>query len=674
MATPAVNVDRDPASAVAPAPTVAPYGTWTSPVEAADVAVGEASAEWVGFVGDEVWWTETRPWEDGRVALVARTADGTVADVLGAAWSVRSRVIEYGGRPWLALGADAAAGFVFTHGEDQRVHRSVPGADPVPLTPAPGFPAGLRYADFARVGEEVWCLRETLDDPEGTRVRRDLVAVPLDGRAAGDPAAVRPLAATHHFMTGPKVSPDGRQVAWIGWDHPHMPWDTTDVMCAPVRSDGTLGPARRVAGGPGIAVGQVEWVPQRPGALYVLSDPDGWWNIHEIGPAGDSRALCSRAEEFGEPLWRIGARWFLPADDGRLFVAHGTSERRLAVLDRDGSLRDVPGPYTEWAALATDGRRVAGTAAGPHLSSAVVLVDPGPPGGAPRLDVLRGARSRHPDLLPQGRHEVFTNPAGETVHAFVYPPHNPGFTAPPGELPPFLVQAHGGPTTRSRLVVNHEIAYFTSRGIGVVDVQYGGSTGFGRAYRERLRGNWGVVDVADCAAVARGLVARGLADPRRIGIRGGSAGGWTAAASLAAEPGLYRVAGIYYPLVDPEEWRDRGTHDFESRYLESLLGPWPQAAARYAEVSPLRRADRVRAPFVLLQGLADPVCPPRQAERFLERVRAGAVPHAYLTFEGERHGFRRAETVVACLDAELSAYGQMFGFDPPGVPRLALTP
>jgi dipeptidyl aminopeptidase/acylaminoacyl peptidase len=650
-----------------------PYGAWTSPITAAEAAAGGARVEWLGFVGDQVWWTELRPEEGGRSALVGRAPDGTTADLLRAGWSVRSRVIEYGGRPWLALGADASAGFVFTNGDDQRVYRCAPGADPAPISPEPELPAGIRYADFARVGEEVWCLRETLLDPAGTEVRRALVALPLEGSATSDPGAVRVLGTSHHLMTGPKVSPDGRQVVWIGWDHPDMPWDATEVMCAPVRPDGTWGPARRIAGGPGVSVGQVEWAPDRPGVLYVLSDPGGWWNIHEIGPDGDSRCLCPRAEEFGEPLWRIGARWFLPADDGRLFVVHGTGERRLAVLHPDGSLRDVPSPYTEWAQLATDGRRVAGTAAGPRQPPSIVLVDFNASSGVPRLHPPVGAEPRHADWLPYGRHEVFPNEDGEDVHAFVYLPHNPRFTAPEGELPPFLVQAHGGPTTRSQLVVNREIAYFTSRGIGVVDVQYGGSTGFGRPYRERLRGNWGVVDVRDCAAVARGLVARGLADPARIGIRGGSAGGWTAAASLAAEPALYRVAGIYYPLLDPEEWRDRGTHDFESRYLDSLLGPWPLAAAHYARVSPLRRAGRVRAPFVIMQGLDDTVTPPVQAERFIERLGGGGVPHAYLTFEGEQHGFRTAGAIMTCLHAELSLYGQVFGFEPPGVPRLELS-
>ncbi|WP_449488364.1 alpha/beta hydrolase family protein [Streptomyces purpurascens] len=616
------------------------------------------------------------------MALVGRAPDGTVADLLGAGWSVRSRVIEYGGRPWLALGTDASAGFVFTHGGDQRVYRCVPGADPVPLSPEPELPAGFRYADFARVGEEVWCLRETLLRPGGHGGPPG-----AGGAAAGRPRGRRPGRGAGARR---RPSPDDRSQGLAG-----RPAGGLDRLEPPGHAVGDHGPdvrpgaPRRHAGarpadrGRAGRLGRPGGVgADRPGVLYALSDPDGWWNLHEIGPEGDSRSLCPRAEEFGEPLWRIGARWFLPADDGRLFVVHGTSERRLAVLHPDGSLVDVPSPYTEWAQLATDGRRVAGTAAGPQLQSSVVLVDFGSledsyASEGPRLEKLRGAgpgheASRNADWLPYGSHEVFRNEGGEDVHAFVHLPHNPGFTAPEGELPPFLVQAHGGPTTRSHLVVNREVAYFTSRGIGVVDVQYGGSTGFGRPYRERLRGNWGVVDVQDCAAVARGLVARGLADPERIGIRGGSAGGWTAAASLAAEPSLYRVAGIYYPLLDPEEWRDRGTHDFESRYLESLLGPWPQAAERYARVSPLRRADRVRAPFVIMQGLDDTVTPPVQAERFLERL-GGAVPHAYLTFEGEQHGFRRAETVVACLHAELSVYGQVFGFEPPGVPRRELS-
>ncbi|MEU0658496.1 prolyl oligopeptidase family serine peptidase [Streptomyces lavendulocolor] len=650
-----------------------PFGTWTSPIGAAAAAAGETRVEWAAFVGDEVWWTELRPGEAGRTALVRRAPDGSAGDVLGPGWDVRTRVIEYGGRPWLPLGPDPSAGFVFTHGEDQRVYRAVPGGRPEPISPEPARPAGARYGDFARVGAEVWCLREELTGPHPSDVRRDLVALPLDGSAGGDPAAVRVLGASHHFMTGPKVSPDGRHACWLGWDHPTMPWDGTELMCAPVGPDGTLGPARVVTGGPGIAVSQAEWAPDRPDTLYVLSDPDGWWNLFEVDPTGSVRALCPREEEFGGALWRIGAQWFLPAGGGRLFVTHGTAGRRLAVLEADGSLRDVCGeePYGEWAVLAGDGRRVVATAVGPRHPRTLLLVEP--ERQAPVAEVLRAPDTTYAHLLPPGHHAVFRDAEGGEVHAHVYPPYNPGFTAPEGELPPFLVQAHGGPTTRTPLAADLSVAYFTSRGIGVVDVQYGGSTGFGRAYRERLRGRWGVVDVRDCATAARGLVARGAADPERIGIRGGSAGGWTSAASLAAEPDLYRVAGIYYPLLDPEGWSEGGTHDFESRYLDGLIGPWPRAAARYAEVSPLRRAGRVRSPFVMFQGLDDPVCLPELAERYLERMKDSGVPYAYLTFEGEQHGFRRAETIAACLEAELAAYAEVFGFEAPGVRPIGLT-
>ncbi|MFI5766838.1 alpha/beta hydrolase family protein [Streptomyces sp. NPDC051563] len=653
----------------------APYGSWDSPITAAMAAAGEARIEWAALVGQEVWWTELRPGDGGRSVLVRRTPAGAVEEVLGPDWDVRTRVIEYGGRPWLPLGEGPQEGCVFTHWADQRVYRMRPGRAPEPISPVPAVPQGARYCDFTRVGEEVWCLREEEIGDHPADVRRELVALPLDASAGRDPQAVRVLAASHHFMTGPKVSPDGTQVCWLGWDHPDMPWDGTTVMCAPTGPGGVLGAAVAVAGGPGHSVSQAEWDPDRPGVLHLLSDRDGWWNLYELAPGGTIRALCPRAEEFGDALWRIGAQWFFPLGGGRILVTHGTGGRRLAVLEPDGTLRDFDGAeqYTEWAVLAADGRGLVASAAGPRRPRTLLRIDPDAAEPVAGAQVLRAPDTAYADHLPPGHHAVFRGEDGEEVHAFVYPPHHPGRTAPEGELPPFLVQAHGGPTTRSQLVADLSVAYFTSRGIGVVDVQYGGSTGFGRRYRDRLRGQWGVVDVADCATAARGLVARGLADPRRLGIRGGSAGGWTAAASLATEPDLYAAAGIYYPLLDPESWSEGGTHDFESRYLESLVGPWPQAAARYAQVSPLRGAHRIRAPFVLLQGLDDPICLPSLAEAFLERIGDSGVPHAYLTFPGEQHGFRRADTVIACLQAELSLYAQVFGFEAPGLPRTVLT-
>jgi len=638
-----------------------PYGVWPSPITAADVARNEALVEWVTFVGDEVWWIEAKPDENGRSALVRAGAGGTT-EALPPGWDVRTRVIEYGARPWAPLGDGPTAGVVFTHWADQRVYRWAPGAEPVPISPEPLLPAGEHYCDFAVRETEVWCLRETRTGPEETAVRREIVALPLSGAAAGDAGAVRILGRSHHFMTGPKISPDGRRVAWVGWDHPDMPWQSSELMCAEVTPDGDVGTPRRLAGGGRVSVGQVEWAPDEPDCLYAVTDPGGWWNIHRVALDGTLDNLCARSEEFGEPLWRIGARWFLPLGGRRFAVLHGTSSRELAVLEPDGTLTAVPSPYTEWANLATDGTVVAAAAASPRHRRTVVLTDLAT--GAVR--VLRAAETSHPDHLPRPVREVYPGAGGREVHAYRYPPHNPDVTAPAGKLPPYVLLVHGGPTNRSQMVVNYEIAFFTSRGIGIVDVQYGGSTGHGREYRERLDGNWGVVDVEDCAAVARGLVAAGIADPARIAIRGGSAGGWTAVASIAAEPDLYRAAAVYYPVLDAVEWRRRGTHDFESQYLDSLIGPWPAAEEAYVAQAPITRADRIRADFVLCQGLSDAICPPAQAQRLVDIARERGVGHRYLTFDGEGHGFRRTTTVTRCLEAELELYIRVFGSETGG--------
>ncbi len=640
------------ASSTAP---VTPYVAWRSPITATDVARNEALVEWVSFVGDEVWWTEARPDENGRSALVRHHAGGT-AEALPSTWDVRTRVIEYGGRPWAPLGDDVRAGAVFTHWADQRVYRWAPGAEPVPISPEPLLPAGEHYCDFAVWGAEVWCLRETRTGPAETDVRREIVALPLDGAACADPGAVRILARSHHFLTGPKISPDGRRVAWIGWNHPDMPWQTSELMCAEIGPDGAVGAPRRLAGGGRVSVGQVEWAPDEPDCLYAVTDPGGWWNIHRVELDGTLRNLCEGPEEFGEPLWRIGARWFLPLGGRRLAVLHGTSSRRLAVLEPDGSLVDVPSPYTEWHQLAANGAAVAAVVASPRHRRTVVVTELAT--GATRTP--RPVATVHAEYLPAPRHEVFTGVGGREVHAYRYAPHNPDVT-PAGTRPPYVLLVHGGPTNRSQMVVNYEIAFFTSRGIGIVDVQYGGSTGHGREYRERLDGTWGVVDVEDCAAVARGLAEGGIADPARIAIRGGSAGGWTSTASIAAEPDLYRAAAIYYPVLDAVEWRRRGTHDFESQYLDSLIGPWPDAERAYVEQAPINRADRIQVEFVLFQGLSDAVCPPAQAERLVAIAEERGVAHRYLTFDGEGHGFRRTTTIIACLEAELELYARAFG-------------
>lgn len=658
-------------------PHVAPYGTWTSPISAVDVARGETRLGWLRIVGDEVWWTEIRPEEGGRTALCRHRPDAGVEDVIPAGWSARNRVIEYGARPWIAVpGTDGSVLAVFTNWTDQRVYRCAPGSTPVPLTPEPTIEAGLRYGDFALApgGTEVWCLRESATGPAPTDVVRDLVAVPLDGRAATDPDAVRVLGRSHHFMTGPKLSPDGRYAAWIGWNHPAMPWDGTELVVAELtgglaeNSQQTLTGQRVLAGGSSEAVAQVEWDGER---LLAVTDPQGWWNLFEIPLDGSpARNLCPGAAESGGPMWQVGSRWFAPTGDGRHVLVHGVGSLGVGVLSPDGQLRKIDSRYTDWATVDATGDRLVGLAAGPYDRRTVVSVDLTDPELTVRS--LRVTDPLDAAYLPAPEHREFPGPGGREVHAHVYPPRNPDFTAPEGELPPYVVFVHGGPTGRTPEVADLNIAYFTSRGVGVVDVQYGGSTGYGREYRERLREQWGVVDVEDCAAAARGLVAAGLADPDRLAIRGGSAGGWTSAASLVHED-LYRCGAIYYPILDLSGWRTGETHDFESQYLESIVGPWPATRTRYETRSPMNHPNRFTVPFLLLQGLEDAICPPIQCERLLETLKGSSVPHAYLTFEGEQHGFRKAATVVACLEAELSLYGQVFGFAPVGVPLLELS-
>ncbi|MBK3639205.1 LpqB family beta-propeller domain-containing protein [Streptomyces sp. MBT33] len=645
-----------------------PYGSWPSPIDAALTAAHDGHPEYVGFVGDEPWWTEPRPEEGGRRTLVRRRADGREETVLPAPWNVRSRVIEYGGHPWAGVVLDGRPVVVFVNFADQRLYRCEPDGEPRPLTPVSPVGGGLRWAEPRLLSDrgEVWCVLEEFTGDGPTDVRRVLAAVPLDGSAAQDRDAVRELSDdAHRFVTGPRISPDGGRAAWLVWDHPRMPWDGTELVVAEVRDDGTLSRPRTVAGGPRESIAQADWAAD--GSLLYASDRTGWWNLYR-----DGVPLCPREEEFAGPLWKLGHRWFAPLDNGLVAVVHGRGATALGILDPEtGEIVDAAGPWTEFApTLAVHGERVVSVGASPRSAYEVVELDT-------RTGRARVVGAEHEDAVdpahyPEPQIRTFTGPAGRDIHAHIYPPHNPGCVPPGDELPPYVVWAHGGPTSRSPLVLDLSIAYFTSRGIGVAEVDYGGSTGYGREYRERLREQWGVVDVEDCAAVALALAEEGTADRDRLAVRGGSAGGWTTAASLT-QTDVYACGTIIYPVLDLAAWAEGETHDFESRYLESLVGPLAEVPGRYAERSPTEHADRVTAPFLLLQGLDDVICPPAQSERFLERIRGQRVPHAYIAFEGEGHGFRRADTMIRCMEAELSLYAQVFGLNPRGVPTLELS-
>ena len=669
--------------------TTAPYGTWPSPIDAALAASHDGRPEFVGTVGDEVWWTEPRPAEGGRRALVRRRADGTTEPALPAPWNARSRVIEYGGQPW--AGAERSEGgplIVFVHFDDQRLYAYEPDSSraPWPLTPVSDVGDGLRWADpqlrpvrtESGAQGEVWCVMEEFTGASPTDVRRVIVAVPLDGTAADDRSRVRELSDDRHrFVTGPKISHDGRRAAWIAWDHPQMPWDGTVAMVADITDEDTFTGVHPLVGDIDESVCQVEW--DRDGSLLFVSDVSGWWELQRIRPDApegavvpSSRLCGGRSEEFGGPMWRIGLRWFRLLDNGLIAVIHGKGTTRLGVLDPEtGELADVAGPWTAWAeTLAVQDTRVIGIAASPHTAAEVVELDTAD--GHTRIIGAHHRDAVDPGYYSRPQERTFTGPDGREIHAHVHPPHHPSHVGPEGEKAPYVIWAHGGPTGHAPLVLDLEIAYFTSRGIGVAVVNYGGSTGYGRAYRERLREQWGVVDVEDCAAVAEALAAEGAADRDRLAVRGGSAGGWTTAASLTGTD-VYACGTIMYPILDLAGWATGETHDFESQYLESLVGLIDEVPERYRERSPMYLTGRLTAPFLLLQGLDDVICPPVQCERFLAELEGRGVPHAYLAFEGESHGFRRADTLVRALEAELSLYAQTFGIDRPDVPRLELT-
>jgi dipeptidyl aminopeptidase/acylaminoacyl peptidase len=675
------------------------YGEWPSPIGGADVARKQIGLSFPTLAGDTVWWQEIRPSEGGRQTVVCQGPDGISRELLPAPWNARTRVHEYGGRSYLPL----ADGFVFASFSDQRLYRSRDGVQPEPLTAAPGADTSDRFADFvlAPGEDEVWCVRERHGvSRDGTgRVRRAIVAVPLDGSATGDPEAVRVLVSGSDFYAFPAPSPDGTRLAWICWDHPRMPWDGTELRVAAL-GDGPVSDKNQqqlIMGGEAESVLAPVWRDDR--SLYVISDRSGWWNLYLADLLAFPRALCPREEEFAEPLWQLGSYPYAVLDDGRIAVVHGHGQPRLGMLDPGtGQLADFDLPYQVFGSgLSAAGRSVVTIAGGPAVPLSVIKADipaAGQQQQAAEVHELRQTLDSVPDAgyLPVPREARLTGPSGSVVHALVYPPANPAARAPDGELPPYIVWVHGGPTSQVGPRLDLEKAFFTSRGIGIIDVNYGGSSGYGRAYRERLRGQWGIVDVADAMAAALALAEAGQADGKRLGIRGGSAGGWTALAAVTSgigvtgpppeagsdaaggtgRKGVFAAATSYFGVSDLRGFAAQ-THDFESRYLDGLIGPLPECESVYAERAPVGHVNEATCPVLLLQGLDDPIVPPAQSESIAADLAAHGIRYAYLAFAGESHGFRKAETIIASLEAEVSFYGQIMGFAPPGIPQVALT-
>ncbi len=630
--------------------TVAPYGSWRSPIEPAIVATAGRRLAAPRLAGDgAVWWAEGRPAEGGRVVLMRRPTGGEPEAVTPEGTNVRTRVHEYGGGAWALVADDLV---LFVDFQDQRLYRLRLGEEPVAITPDGANPAALRYADMRLCpdGRTVVCVREAHGEGEA---ENQIVALALDG--SGEPAV---LASGRDFYSFPRVSPDGSRLAWTCWDHPNMPWDGTELWVAPL---GDTADARLVAGGPEESIFQPEW--DAAARLHFVSDRDGWWNLFRAEGETVARLTAEEAE-LGHPQWLFGGSTYAFLDDGSVaFIRCERGEERLFLLDPGAErLRDLDLPFTSFGfpSLSARGTRLAFAAATPERETAVVLLDLA--SGEHELVQAGSDAPTDPRYVSIPRAIEFPTTDGETAHGFYYPPANPDFAAPAGELPPLIVQSHGGPTSHSPPAFDSEFLFWTSRGIGVVDVNYRGSSGHGRPYRRRLRGGWGVVDTDDCIAAARHLAATGEVDGERLAIRGGSAGGYATLCALVFHD-EFAAGASYFGIADTETLAT-DTHKFESRYLDGLIGPYPEERELYYERSPIHFVERLRAPVILFQGLEDEVVPPSQAETMVAALKQNGVPHSYLAFAGEAHGFRRSETEIRCLEAELYFYGRILGFEP----------
>jgi dipeptidyl aminopeptidase/acylaminoacyl peptidase len=628
---------------------VAPFGSWKSPITAELIAQGAVRLEEPEITEEGVFWLEQRPAEGGRY-VVCRSSDDGAGDVTPPGFNVRTRVHEYGGGAYFV-----GEGVVFfCNFTDQRMYRQDGEGTPVAITPEPASPAALRYADgrLTPDGQTIICVRES---HEGEEILNELVAFPADGSV--EP---RVIVSGSDFYAFPRISPDGQRLAWISWDHPRMPWDGTELWEAELTDDRQLGKQRLVAGGPTESVVQPQWGPD--GALYFVSDRTGWWNLYRHADAGDE-PLAPKEAEFGVPMWFFGLANYVFLADGRIACAYSTEGmERLALLRPGGGVEDLEVSHVPEVlpTLRSHGTRLAYIGASAIDPAAVVTLDV----ETERLEIVAVSLE---DEIPRGyisepRAIEFPTDGGLSAHALFYGPANEEYEAPPDERPPLIVISHGGPTGQAGSELDPRIQFWTSRGIAVVDVNYGGSSGYGRAYRERLNGEWGVVDTADCLNAARFLIAEGEVDSERLAIRGGSAGGYTTLCALAFHD-LFAAGASYYGVADTETLDD-DTHKFESRYLEGLIGPYPETADLWKERSPIHFADQMSCPVILFQGLEDLVVPPAQAEVMVEALKRNGIPYAYLAFEGEQHGFRRAETIRRTLEAELYFYGRILGFEP----------
>jgi dipeptidyl aminopeptidase/acylaminoacyl peptidase len=615
-----------------------PYGTWTSPLTAARVTAGTLRFDYLVLDGSDVYWSEGRASEGGRSVVVRRTADGRLSDVTPAGFNVRTRVHEYGGAAFVA---DRGVVF-FSNFSDQRLYRQAIGAEPHAIT-GEGYFYAEACVDAAR--GRLLCVRE-----DHTRGDREPINTVVSVSIAGDGDQV--LVAGADFYSDPILSPDGTRLAWLQWDHPNMPWDDTELWVANLSADGSPGARAKIAGGREESIFQPQWSPD--GRLYYASDKSGFWNLY-----GDGEIVHARDADFGKAQWTFSATTYAFIDASRIAASYSEDGRwKLALIDvNTRRLEPLDVGFEPTDGVCANASAVYFIGGSPTDTRSVVRLSL----DTMQTEVLRTATTDRIEREWVSVPEAITFQSNNAdVHAFYYAPRNPDVVPAEDEKPPLLVLSHGGPTDQSTDVLEPRIQFWTSRGFAVVDVNYGGSSGFGRAYRDRLKGQWGIVDVDDCVNAARHLVETGRADGNRLCIRGGSAGGYTTLAALTFHK-VFKAGASYYGISDIEVLA-QDTHKFESRYLDSLIGPYPAAKELYVARSPIHFTDRLSSALILFQGLEDKVVPPNQSEMMADAVRRKGLPVAYVAFPGEQHGFRKAENIVRSLEAELYFYGAVFGF------------
>lgn len=631
-----------------------PFGSWESPISANEIAAGGTSLQSLSTAGDFVYLIESRPSEMGRQVLLKLTSHGDVSECTPSNFNTRTRVHEYGGGEyWVHDGIVFAVSF-----SDQRVYRiDDKESDPIAITPKPEIANSLRYANgtVSSDGLTIYCVQENHLDQK--QILNQIVSFPSDGKHGP-----RVIFSGTDFVSSPKISPDGLTLTWLSWDHPNMPWDGTQLHTAQIDTDGTVLNTKLIAGGSDESISQPTWSPD--GILHFISDRSGWWNLYSY-QNGEIIALYKLDADFAGPDWQFGFSSFDFMSDSSVVCAyHDRNNDVLVRLRRDSSEPEaIVNDYSSISYVSVLEDVIYFIGSSPVIPAEVVAISP----SENTVSTLRRSRETTIDIsyISQAEFIEFDSIEGAKSFGLFYPPRHALNQGLPDERPPLLVMSHGGPTAATSSSYNLAIQYWTTRGIAVVDVNYRGSSGFGRAYRNALRNQWGVIDTADCIAAAKFLERRGDIDGSRMAIRGGSAGGYTTLCALTFHD-VFQAGASYYGVADAEVLAT-DTHKFESRYLDRLMGPYPAAREVYVSRSPIHYADQIRAAVIVFQGLEDQIVPPAQAELMVGGLVRNKLPHAYMTFQGEQHGFRQAANIIKTLESELSFYGQILGFSPYGI-------